>query len=346
LNQLHNWLRKTTATIGHNGSGQERLDFQLYNTRQNLKGRKYLSEPGNLNFASILLHPMKVSGFTFIRNAILYDYPVVEAIRSILPLCDEVVVAVGNSTDNTLQLIRDIHPEKIRIIKTVWDDSLREGGRVLALETDKAFKAISEDSDWAFYIQGDEVIHEKYLPAVKAAMQKWLLHPEVDGLLFKYLHFYGSYDYVGTSGKWYPAEIRVVRNKPGIWSYRDAQGFRKDDNLKLNVKPVEAYMYHYGWVKTPEAMQRKQETFHKLWHPDEWLETHVVKAREFDYSGIDALRVFDESHPKVMQERIAAKNWKFEFDLTYNNLSMKDKFKNLLRKWFGIELGYKNYLKI
>ena len=103
---------------------------------------------------------MKVSGFTFIRNAIKYDYPVVEAIRSILPLCDECVVAVGQSEDGTRALIESIDPDKIRIIDTVWDDSLREGGAVLAQETDKAFRAISQDADWAFYIQGDEVVHE------------------------------------------------------------------------------------------------------------------------------------------------------------------------------------------
>ena len=54
---------------------------------------------------------MKVSGFTFIRNAIKYDYPIVEAIQSILPLCDEVVVAVGNSEDDTLALIQNIDPK-------------------------------------------------------------------------------------------------------------------------------------------------------------------------------------------------------------------------------------------
>ena len=105
---------------------------------------------------------MKVTGFSFVKNAIIYDYPVVEAIRSILPICDEFVVAVGKSDDETLELIRSIDPEKIRIVETVWDESLREGGRVLAIETDKAFKAISKDSDWAFYMQGDEVVHEKY----------------------------------------------------------------------------------------------------------------------------------------------------------------------------------------
>lgn len=289
---------------------------------------------------------MKVSGFTFIRNAEIYDYPVVEAIRSILPVCDEFVVAVGNSDDATLDLIAAIDPLKIRIIQTIWDDSLREGGRVLAVETDKAFQAISHDSDWAFYIQGDEVMHEKYLEPVRNAMLKWKDHKEVDGLLFDYLHFYGSYDYVGTASHWYPHEIRIVRNIKTIFSYRDAQGFRKEGNQKLRVKPANAFMYHYGWVKDPRAMQLKQENFNKLWHPDQWIEKNVSKAAEFDYSGITALRLFDETHPAVMLDRIQRKNWKFDFDISYSNMSTKDRLKLFLRKYLGIETGYRNYIKI
>ena len=289
---------------------------------------------------------MKVTGFTFIRNALIYDYPVVEAIRSILPVCDDFVVAVGNSDDATLQLIRQIDPAKIKIVETVWDDKLREGGRVLALETDKAYQAIGNDTDWAFYIQGDEVVHEKYLEPIREAMLKWKDHPEVDGLLFNYLHFYGSYDYVGSSGKWYPHEIRVVRKSEIIYSYRDAQGFRKGENQKLHVKPVDAYVYHYGWVKEPAAMQRKQENFNKLWHSDNWVDKNVVKSNEFDYSGIDALELFRGTHPEVMIDRIAKKNWKFDYDLSFSNLSMKDHFKKWLRKYTGIEIGYKNYKRI
>lgn len=289
---------------------------------------------------------MKVTGFTFIRNALIYDYPVVEAIRSILPICDDFVVAVGQSDDATLDLIAHIDPVRIRIIETAWDDSLREGGHVLALETDKAYAAITDDTDWAFYIQGDEVLHEKYLEPVKSAMLKWKDNPEVDGLLFDYLHFYGSYDYVGSSSKWYPHEIRIIRKSNSIFSYRDAQGFRKGSNQKLRVKSADACMYHYGWVKDPAAMQRKQENFHKLWHPDNWLEKNVVKAEEFDYSGIDALELFRGTHPAVMLHRIEKKNWKFDFDIAFSNLSLKDRFKILLRKHMGIELGYKNYVRI
>jgi glycosyltransferase involved in cell wall biosynthesis len=171
---------------------------------------------------------MKVSGFTIVRNAVRYDYPIVEAITSILPLCDEVVVAVGKSEDGTLELIKRIPSEKIRIIETIWDDNLRKGGRVLAIETDKAFHAISPDSDWAFYIQGDEVLPEKYLESVKAALRRYKDDVRVDGLLFNYRHFYGSYDYVGESFRWYRREIRIIRNDMTIFSYNDAQGVSKN----------------------------------------------------------------------------------------------------------------------
>ncbi len=286
---------------------------------------------------------MKVCGFTFIRNAVKYDYPVEEAIKSILPICDSFVVAVGNSEDSTLDLIKQINPTKIRIIETVWDDSLREGGRVLAEETNKAFQSIEKDFDWCFYIQGDEVVHEKYLPEIKSAMETHLKNDKVDGLLFKYLHFYGSYDYVGESFRWYRNEIRIIRNNKSIYSFRDAQGFRKDNNQMLKVKKIAASVYHYGWVKDPRAMQKKQEDFNKLWHNDEWIEKNVVKSDEFDYTDIDVLKKFEETHPAVMHDRINRVNWKFDYDLSCNRMKSKDKLKHFLEK-FGISFGqYKNY---
>src|SRR5688572_24978219 len=180
---------------------------------------------------------MKVSGFTFVKNAVQFSYPIVEAITSILPVCDEFIVSVGDCEDGTLELIQSINSPKIKIIRSVWDNSLREGGKVLAVETNKALDAISPDSDWAFYIQGDEVVHEKYLDTIKQEMLRWKDKPEVEGLLFKYLHFYGTYDFVADSRGWYRHEIRIIRNDKAIRSFKDAQGFRKNDR-KLNVKPI------------------------------------------------------------------------------------------------------------
>lgn len=288
---------------------------------------------------------MKVCGFSFIRNAIQFDYPIVEAITSILPVCDAFVIAVGHSDDETLTLIKGIGSPKIRIIETFWDDSMREGGRVLAHETDKAFQAISAEYDWAFYIQGDEVIHEKYLPVIQRGMERYLNDKKVEGLLFNYLHFYGSYDYLGEALSWYRREVRIVRNQKAIFSFQDAQGFRREPNQKLRVKLIDAYIYHYGWVRDPGSLQNKHVSMQRHWHNDEWIDRNIVKGEQFDYGDAESLSRFDGVHPKVMMERINKMNWHFDRDLSKDRFSFKDKIKLAIERLFGWRMGeYKNFI--
>ncbi len=287
---------------------------------------------------------MKVCGFTFVRNGVKFDYPILEAIHSILPICDSFLVAVGNCDDGTLELIQSIDSPKIKIIQTVWDDSLREGGRVLAVETDKAFQAIEDEYDWCFYLQADEVVHESSLPIIQQAMREHLTNKNVEGLLLKYFHFYGSYDYVGEAYSWCRREIRVIRNRKDIFSYRDAQGFRKKPNDKLKVKLIDAFVYHYSWVRDPRALQSKVETFHKLWHDDQWIDQMVVKAEEFDYGNAEVLSLFKGMHPAVMKERIASRSWSYSHDISRNPKNFKFLFKRFVEKLTGWRVGeYRNY---
>jgi len=287
---------------------------------------------------------MKVSGFTFVKNAVTFDYPVVEAITSVLPICDEFIVAVGDSDDGTMELIKNIESDKIRIVETVWDESLKEGGRVLAVETDKAFAEVSEDSDWAFYIQADEVVHEKYLDSIREAMIQFHNDTAIDGLLFKYLHFYASYDYTGASSHWYDNEIRVIKNDKSIYSFGDAQGFRKRKNEKLVVKPIDAFIYHYGWVREWNTMQQKVVQSGKYGFIDKGFEEKVISASGFDSNNIlEELSAFTESHPEVMIKRIAQKNWKFDYDISRSRRSLKDKFKIFCKNYLGLDFYYRNY---
>lgn len=289
---------------------------------------------------------MKIAGFTFIRNAIQNDYSIIEAITSILPICDEFIIAHGNSDDATLELIQSINSPKIKIIQTIWDDTLREGGKTFALETDKAFQAISPDIDWAFYIQGDECVHEKYLSTIKKEMEICLNNPKIEGLLFKYKHFYGSYDFYAHSRRWYHREIRIVKNKKGIHSYKDAQGFRLNDR-KINVKLIEAYIYHYGWVKPPGGLTNKMRNFNKFYHKeDSWIDEKYPETYEFDYGNADQLIKFEDTHPKVFQERVTKSNWKFTIDPTKTNkkLPLRRKILAWLEQQTGVRLfSYKNY---
>ncbi len=286
---------------------------------------------------------MNVSGFTIIKNAIINGYPIVEAITSLLPVVDEMIVLVGDCDDDTIGLIEAIGDPKIKIHHSVWDKNLRKGGTVLAVETDKAFKLIDPDSTWAFYIQADEVIHEKYYDAIRKGCEQYKDDKSVQGLLFKYLHFYGTYDYVGDSRKWYSKEVRIVRNDKSIQSYKDAQGFRIG-NTKLNVKPIDAYVYHYGWVKSPEQMMKKRKNIGLLWHTDEEAQSFSDLPDYFDFNDFDSLAKFTETHPSVIMKKVSARTWNVELDITKKKLSAKNLVLYYIEKLTGIRLfDFKNY---
>lgn len=280
---------------------------------------------------------MKVCGFSFVKNGVKYDYPVVEAILSILPVCDHFIVAVGDCTDGTRELVESIGSEKIEIIDTIWDPTLKERGRVLASETNKAFDAIPDEYDWCFYIQGDEVVHEKYLPVIRKAMEDNLPNKAVHGLIFNYCHFYGTYDYVADSRRWYRSEIRIVRNNKGIRSWNDAQGFRWKDATKLTGKFIDASVYHYGWVRPPKKMMEKLEGSKNYWAVDsKHIKTINQTASEYNYAeGIDSLVRFNDSHPLVMQKRLDQLNWHPELSEKKKKLSGKYYFLYWFEKLFN-----------
>ncbi len=286
---------------------------------------------------------MKISGFTIIKNAVLNDYPIVEAIRSILPVVDEMIILIGDSDDATLALMQSINDPKVKIHHSVWDKNLRTGGTVLAVETNKAFQLIDPESDWAFYIQGDEAVHEQYHDTIRKTCLQYKDDQRVEGLVFKYLHFYGTYDYVGDSRRWYDHEVRIIRNDKKISSYKDAQGFRVGER-KLWVKPVDAYVYHYGWVKSPEQMMKKVKNFTKLWHSDQKLEEWMKSPDFWNYDEFDSLQKFTGTHPAVMHERIAKQNWKVELDITKKKFSLKDSLLYYFEKLTGIRpFDFRNY---
>jgi glycosyltransferase involved in cell wall biosynthesis len=260
---------------------------------------------------------MKISGCSFVRNATIYDYPLEESLRSLLPLCDEVVVAVGDSADDTREVVAGIGDPGIRIIDTVWDDSMRQGGRILAQQTDIALAGCT--GDWCIYLQADEVLHEGDYQGIRDQIGKADGDPGVEALLFRYHHFYGSYDYVGTGRQWYRREVRAFRNTGKVISWGDAQGFRRREPdgtaVPLRARQTEIRVYHYGWVREPAAQQRKQLTFNRYWHDDAWIEENVRAGDAFDYDSAYQLERFTGSHPAVMRDRIArSRSWSGSFD--------------------------------
>jgi hypothetical protein len=234
-----------------------------------------------------------VSGFTIVRNAVILDFPVVESIRSILPLCDEVVVNVGRSDDDTLDLVRGIGDPRIRILETAWDFALRE--RLLAGETLRAMRACRHP--WGMYIQADEVLHELGIPRLRDALAEAAADPRVEALLLRYRHLFGDPDTEAVNRRWYRREVRLVRLDPAlaIHPYRDAQGFRAGPrNRRVRARLTEAEMFHYGWTRSARALRARKQEDRKL-----YATVHEPGPGEPLLRWVPGLRRFDGAHPAV-----------------------------------------------
>lgn len=289
---------------------------------------------------------MKISGFTMAKNVSKLYYPIKESILSILDLVDEYVIALGDcdEDDRTREEILSINSDKIKIIDTVWDIEKYPRGMENAHQTDIAKNACS--GDWLFYLQADEVVHERYLPIIKERCSELLGDKEVEGILFKYKHFWGDYYHYHNSHSWYPLEIRIIRNNPEIHSWESAQSFRRIPNFdgvnyrqqqgtyKLKVATIDAYIYHYGWVRPPKYMQTKRKSLHTIHKGKIVAEEEYKGQATFDYGSMKLTTEFKETHPKVM------KRWLDKFDWA-DQLKWEGKA-NLSRKKFKHEkMNYK-----
>jgi len=293
---------------------------------------------------------MKISGFSFVRNGIKLGYPVTESIESILPICDEFVVSVGKSDDDTLEQIQVINDPKIKIIETEWDPKQFVRGATNAYQTNIALKECT--GDWCFYVQADEVVHEKYLPVIKSNCKKYLNIKEVEGLLFDYKHFWGSFNKYQKTRNWYRAEVRIVRNNIGVESFQSAQGFRLDGR-KLVVAKADAEIFHYGWVRPPKTMTKKKIALDTLHHDKGWVKEHNPEPeKEFDYGNLKNCATYSDTNPKVMEDFIKKTVPLIPLDPNSKEKHKHDKLWIRLLSWiekniFHYQIGeWKNYVLI
>lgn len=286
---------------------------------------------------------MKISLFTFIRNGTLLGYPFIESICSALPLCDEFVIAVGDSEDDTLARIKAINSEKIIIIPTYWNEKMQDRGFVYAQQ--KIIAQYNCTGDWAFYLEGDEVLHEDDLPKILAAMEQHLNHPEVEALAFDYFHFFGSPAWVATSPAWYRQECRIIRNTIRSFAPDGLYWVVMNKNSRGRYPKaalVSAPIYHYGHVRSIAAMHAKNQRVGKYWGHDHPL---------FNGYQIDpaAIRHFTGRHPSIVKDWLANEAEKFFAPDTNYHLSkreLKHRWVMKLEKLFGMELSKKHFTPI
>jgi glycosyltransferase involved in cell wall biosynthesis len=281
-----------------------------------------------------------ISGFTFIRNGVELGFPFEASIRSLLPLVDEFVVVVGKSNDDTLARIHAIDSPKIRVIETIWNERMADRGFVYAQQ--KMIAQFACTGDWAFYLEGDEVVHEAELANIRASVDKHHHNPAVEAFVFDYFHFYGTPDFVANSPAWYRRECRLIRNT--IRSYApDGQYWLITADHKKGRNPqaalANAHIYHYGWVRSNEAMQKKLDQVSKFWS----LGAPTVRYSQFD---AQVLQPFTGTHPELVKpwlESSAEKSFTIDPDYKLTKREKRHRWLMKLEKAFGLDFSRKHF---
>lgn len=287
--------------------------------------------------------PMRLSGFTFLRDAERLGYPFEQSIRSILPICDEFVVALGQGGDATRERLVAMQEPKLRIIDTVWNESMRSRGFVYGQQ--KMIGHYCCNGQWAFYLEGDEVIHEKDLPAISQALDAHTDDPRVEAFAFHYHHFFGSHHWRAIGPGWYRTAVRIIRNTCRAYS-PDGLFFAVSDrgNKRLrypNAVVLDEHIYHYGHVRPARLMREKLATVGKYWNDN----------HDFDRYRIDPrfLQAFSQSHPAVMTDWLRENaDDSFEPDASHQTTRRERRLllKMKLESLFGLDLSRRHYRRV
>ncbi len=289
---------------------------------------------------------MKVSGFTFLRNGEMLNYPFVQSIRSILPLVDEFVVALGPCRDRTEEMLASIGDPKVRVIKTTWNENMKPDVSIkgFVYGQQKSIALFNCTGDWAFYLEGDEVVHEDDLPKIRAAMEQHLDNPEVESLIFDYIHFYGNANTYAWSPGWYRTAPRIIRNTIPCWAPKGLFFVVLEDQ-KTGRYPKAAHsgarIFHYGWARGEERIQANKDQIEKYWGK---------VSRKIDCSEIDPeiLRPFSGTHPKVVREWLPKSEGIFKPNPAHQLTAKEKKHRWMLKieGLFGLDLSKKHYTRV
>jgi hypothetical protein len=283
---------------------------------------------------------MRVSGYTFIRNGTRLSYPFVESIRSILPIVDEYVVAVGAGEDDTLDRVRAIGDPKIRIVETRWNENMRVKGFTYAQQ--KMIAQYNCTGDWAFYLEGDEIVHERDLAAIRTSMECHLGDPRVEALVFDYHHFWGRPDQLIQGHGWYRLAPRIIRNT--IRSYTaDALFFLILEKNKRGRYPRAVHsgarIFHYGYVRpTASYVEKRQQT------GNFWGSIRAFRG----YGAVDPQRLapFTGEHPAVIKDwlrTVAQQEFALDPDYRPSFRDRRHRLATVIEKSLGIVIEKKHY---
>lgn len=206
---------------------------------------------------------MKLSGFSFIHNALTGGYPIAEAIETIQPYVDEVVVIDMESTDGTRDLLRRLG---VRIIDGKWGN---QAGQTLAEAHALHWHC---EGEVIVHFEGDEVFDEGLLWEITDRVS----HGQTDLAVYR-LQVSQNFQRV----RWYPDPVHRVFPKASVVK----RGHTTDRHHQAEIiNPAHGFLWDCTNCFRDNWIQRVEQQA-ELWHGKrQYIMTplHILHEAEID----------------------------------------------------------------
>lgn len=184
----------------------------------------------------------------FVVDGLKYDYCFEESILSMKEHCDELVILDAGSIDGTAQVLKKHEDSKTKIIyldRTEWEE--QKGWQKLNYFSNKAISELT--TEWNFYQQSDEILHEECYRVVREAMDSG----RAESYLCARINLWASpYRFINVIGERNPCSTAVVRlAKSKYMTGGDAESIFCNDVNKDYVNHIR--LYHMGFVRSREV---------------------------------------------------------------------------------------------
>ncbi len=234
-----------------------------------------------------------IGGTLILRDGDKWDYPWRQAVKSILPVCSEVVICDGGSTDGTLEAVREWMKQEPKLRLVEWPCPPPSADWLMDWWN---YAREHLTTPWHFFITADECLHEDSYDEVLRFVER---HPGRSALchtrnfwfnpqrLIPHGHCCGYLGYRLTpQHMWMPADHPHAKSVA-----TEAVGVTTDIEV-----------YHYNWMRKESAYLEKEKNLQRLWSgvSDPRLEgVELSDWKRLDFFS-DPLISFTKPHPRVM----------------------------------------------
>lgn len=235
-----------------------------------------------------------------IRNGVRLDYCFVEAIRSMLPICDQIVVSESDSDDGTKEVLHSLSQQhsQIRIVAFPWPDP-RGDTLFYPRWLNSARKHL--DTDWACYLDADEVFHEKSYSLISKVVSQGKV-----AKCYRW-NFWSDAQSLIPAGEC--CGVDVIRIGPRHLDFPSDYPTPESAEISALAQKVPISIMHYGFLRKRKAFFEKAKSVQRIWangydsrleaadkDGGNWMKNPIVAP------WINRLDKFKGTHPEIIHD--------------------------------------------